>query len=142
MKKILALVVLALAFCGPVRADDRVFVTNVGFQSSRVTSVGNTTTVVQTGLADSYCAGGVCFAPIQQSNQYSYQRAAVVVPQATYFFAASNPRVFEFRTRDFIQVPGTQQIVTTDSFGNEVILNAGVRTGGVGVSRGVQLFGR
>lgn len=141
MRKILALAVLV--FCAPVRADDRVFVTNVGFQSSRVTSVGNTTTVVQTGLADSHCANGVCFAPVVQANQYGYHRAAAVaVPQSTYFFAASNPRVFEFRTREFIQVPGTQQIVTTDAFGNEVILNAGIRTGGVGVSRGTQLFAR
>ncbi len=147
MRNVLAVLTVLVGFA-PAGADDRVFVTNVGFQSSRIVTSGSTT-VVQSGLADSHCAGGVCFAPVQQNYSvglapipYRYGQQNLVVPQATYFFAASNPRVFEYRTREFIQVPGTRQVVTTDGFGNEVILNAGIRSSEVRLSRGTQIFGR
>lgn len=150
MKTILAaLAVLFVAGTSHAQCGEtKVFVTNSGFQNSRVVFNGNyghgqnaAVVVKQTGFADVAAVNGVVLVPAQIKGHGGYN-AAVVVPQSTFFFAGSNPNVFEFRTREFLQVPGTDQIITTDSFGNEVILNSGVRGSTVIQSRGQQLFRR
>lgn len=153
MKTLLAAIAAVLLVAGTGRAQcgqTKVFVTNTGFQNSRVVFNNNgyghnnaAVVVKQTGFSDVAAVNGVVVVPAQVNNGYGHgYNSAVIVPQSAFFFAGSNPNVFEFRTREFLQVPGTDQIVTTDSFGNEIILNAGVRGGTVIQSRGSQLFRR
>jgi hypothetical protein len=104
-------------------------INNYGFSQASV--------VFKTGYADVACAGGVCLVPQQYGG-------AAAIPQSSAFFALSNPKVLEFRTRQFIQVPHTQAIVTTDSYGNQIILNAGISNNphGVVLSHGQKFFAR
>ncbi len=99
--------------------------------------------VFKTGFGDVVCAGGVCLVPTE--NGYLLQNQGVaIIPQSTAFFGLSNPKVIEFRVREFLAVPNTNAIITTDSFGNQVFLNAGIHDN-VGVpiqSRGQKLFVR
>ncbi len=151
MKTFIAVVAVMLLVAGSSQAqcgETKVFVTNTGFQNSRVVIANNgyghnNVVVKQTGFADVYAAGGVVVVPAQVRGHHGYNNAAVIVPQSTFFFAGSNPNVFEFRTREFLQVPGTDQIITTDSFGNDIILNSGVRGSRTQIqSRGQELFRR
>lgn len=89
-------------------------------------------TVFKTGAADVACVNGACLAPAGTG--------VVVIPQSTLFFAASNPQTLQFRVREFVQVPHTAAIVTTDHYGNEIILNAGISSGVQYYSRGQSLF--
>ncbi len=116
-----------LAQCGQTRT----FVTNK-YQNSSVA-------VSNIGYPDVTAIGGIVLVPAQVRGSYNHN-AAVIVPQSTFFFAASNPNVFEFRIREFLQVPGTDQIITTDGFGNDLIINAGVRDGSIVNSRGSLLY--
>lgn len=90
------------------------------------------TTIVRTGFSDVACVNGVCLAPTNFG--------AVAIPQSTLFFGASNRQALQFRVREFIQVPNTTAIVTTDSYGNEIIINSGIHSGIVPRSRGQILF--
>ncbi len=149
MKKLLVLLAVVLlansvqAQCG----ETKVFVTNMGFQNSSVVinsnhSRNSAVVIRQTGHADVTAVDGVVIVPAQINSHGHHTNSTVVVPQSTFFFAARNPNVLEFRTREFFQVPKTSQIVTIDGFGNNIVLNAGIRNGSVGLSRGQQLFSR
>lgn len=120
------------------------------------TGFGGASVVFKTGFADVACAGGVCLVPggggynIQEFGHgfghgfgSGFNNAVAVIPQSTAFFALSNPNVFKFRVRDFVQVHGTNAIITTDSYGNVIeFLNAGIHSGGRVQSRGQTIFVR
>lgn len=125
-----------------------VFVNNTNHNGASV--------VFRTGFSDVACAGGICLVPgghggynLQNfghhqhfGHGFGHHNNIAVIPQSTAFFALSNPNVFQFRTREFIQVPHTNAIVTTDSYGNEIILNAGIHSGISVQSRGQTIFVR
>jgi hypothetical protein len=117
-------------------------INNYGFNQAAVT--------FRTGTADVACAGGLCVAPVDNGHavynngHHGHHNNAVVVPQSTAFFAFSNPNVIAFRTRQFVQVPHSSEVVALDSYGNQVLLNAGVYNDGYSTiqSRGQRLFVR
>lgn len=145
MKLLAMLIVLLVANTGFAQCGQtKVFVTNIGFQNSSAVvtnNYGNVEAFVkQTDYIDVVAANGVVVVPAQIRG-YGSNSAAVVVPQSTFFFAGNNLNALEFRTREFVQIPGTDQIIASNRLGNEIIINAGIRNSTI-QSRGQQLFRR
>lgn len=91
---------------------------------------------MNTGFSDVSCVNGLCYAPVNTGYGYS----EVVLPQSTAFFAFSNPQTIEFRVRQFVGTPYSNALFSTDQFGNQVIINAGIQTTSFQRSRGQLLF--
>lgn len=128
MKLLFALFLLMIStLTANAQCGQRVFVTNAGYGQASVT--------FRTGYSDVACAGGVCVVPSNVDG------AVAVIPSSTAFFALSNPQVFQFRTRNFIQV--SNAIVATDSYGNQIeVVNSGIQPQTIIQSRGQILFQR
>jgi hypothetical protein len=159
MKKFMCLVAIVVGFGSPMKLwlvllISLCFATAGRAQTTYLTTAGygynQASTVYKTGYGDVACAGGVCLVPGSHGYhnlQYPgcdgcYQQVAVI-PQSTAFFALSNPQVFNYRVREFIQVPHSSAIVTTDRYGNQInFLNAGIQSQTTTRSRGQTLFVR